>query len=251
MKKVFSLFLLALFLIQISPAQDEEPIPPKRSRLAKMGLFGGYTPGWLFLDVKPINAFLTAGHGAALKDDGMLMTGGAGAAYIMVLSNVRVGGMGMSGIQKSTALDGNGIRRDAELSVGMGGLTFEYVVPIVERLDLAMGGMLGWGGLSLTLRQSNGGTNTWVGEQGLFGSWTGGSPANVTRTLGGSFFVWAPTVNVEYAVLSWMGVRLGVSYVGMSFPSWDVDGHYDLIGVPSDIKGNGLMIQAGLFVGTF
>ena len=41
------------------------------------------------------------------------------------------------------------------------------------------------------------------------------------------------------------------AYVGMSFPAWEVDGEYELLGVPSDISGKGFMIQAGLFVGTF
>ena len=250
MRRFLSVLALILLINQLAPAQ-EEPIPPKRSRMVKMGLYGGYTPGWLFVDVKPINTFLTAGHGAALKDDGVLMTGGAGAAYIMVLPNVRVGGMGMSGGLKSTALEANGIRRDARLTVGLGGLTFEYVVPIVERFDVAFGGMLGWGATELTLRQSNGGSNTWVGEQELFGSWTAGNPGNMTRTLDGSFFLWAPTVNVEYAILSWLAVRVGAAYVGMSFPSWQVDGEYELLGVPSDISGKGFMIQGGLFVGTF
>ncbi len=250
MKRLITLVVLMLLVAQFASAQ-EEPIPPKRSRMAKMGLFGGYTPGWLFVDVKPLNAFLTAGRGAPLKEDGMLMSGGGGAAYIMVIPNVRVGGVGMSGGLKSTSIDGNAIRRDAELSVGLGAVTIEYVVPVVERLDVAFGAMLGWGGLELTLRQSNGGPNTWVGEQDLFGAWTAGSPGNMTRTLSGSYFLWAPTLNVEYAFLSWLGARVGVSYVGMSFPSWDVDGKHELLGVPSDITGKGLMIQAGLFVGTF
>ena len=157
----------------------------------------------------------------------------------------------MSGGLKSTSIDGNAIRRDAELGVGIGAVTIEYVVPVVERLDVAFGAMLGWGWLELTLRQSNGGPNTWVGEQDLFGAWTAGSPGNMTRTLSGSYFLWAPTLNVEYAFLSWLGARVGVSYVGMSFPSWDVDGKHELLGVPSEVTGKGLMIQAGLFVGTF
>ncbi len=250
MRRFLSILILTLVVFELAAAQ-EEPIPPKRSRMVKMGLYGGYTPGWLFVDVNPINAFLASGHGAALKDGGVFMTGGAGAAYIMVLPNVRMGGMGMSGGLKSTALDAGGIRRDARMTVGLGGLTFEYVLPIVERFDVAFGALLGWGGMDLTLRQSNGGPNTWVGEGELFGQWTAGSPPNVSRTLGGSFFVWAPTVNMEYAILSWLGVRLGAAYVGMSFPSWEVDGEYELLGVPSDISGKGFMIQAGLFVGTF
>ena len=106
MKRLLILLVLASLAAPLVTAQDE-PIPPKRSRMAKMGLFGGFTPGYLMMDVKPINSFITAGRGAALKEGGVFMTGGAGAAYIMVLQNVRVGGMGMSGGLKSTSLDGS------------------------------------------------------------------------------------------------------------------------------------------------
>jgi hypothetical protein len=250
MKRLAALGLLLGVLISLGIAQ-EEPIPPKRSRTVKVGLFGGFTPGWLFVDVKPINSFLAAGKGAPLKEDGVFMTGGAGAAYIMLLPNVRVGGIGMTGSIKSTSIDINAIRRDAEMRVGFGGITVEYVLPVTERFDIAFGGMLGWGGIDLTLRQSNGGSNTWTGEQQLFGLWNAGTPGNLTRTLSGSFFIWSPTVHVEYSLLGWLGVRLGASYVGMVFPSWRVDGNYDLLGVPSDVSGRGFMVQAGLFVGTF
>jgi hypothetical protein len=231
-------------------AQDE-PIPPRRSKALKVGLFGGFTPGWLFLDVKAVNAFLTAGHGAAVSDGGVFMSGGTGSAYIMLLPNVRIGGMGLSGGLKSSSLDAAQTRRDAELHVGFGGVSIEYVVPIVERLDIAFGGILGWGGVDLTLRQSNGGTNTWSSEQNLFSAWGLSSPNNTTRKLAGSFFLWSPTVNVEYAVMSWMAIRVGASYVGMSAPSWNVDGEYDLLGVPGDVSGKGVMIQGGILIGTF
>jgi hypothetical protein len=251
MKRSIAISVLLSLILTAGFAQ-EEPIPPKRSRAIKVGLYAGFTPGWLFVDVKPINDFLAVGKGAALKENGVFMTGGAGAAYIMLLPNVRVGGMGLTGTLKSTALpDGNNIRRDAELRVGFGGLTIEYVFPVLERLDIAVGGMLGGGGMDLTLRQSNGGSNTWDGEQTLFGQWTAGAPANMTRTLSGSFFIWSPTVNIEYALLGWLGVRIGASYVGMSFPSWTVDSNYDLLGVPNDVSGRGFMIQAGIFVGTY
>jgi hypothetical protein len=256
MKRLLSIILLLGLFIACGYSQ-EEPIPPKRSRAVKVGLFGGFTPGWLSIDVAPINAFLTAGKGAALKDNGVFMTGGAGAAYIMVLPNVRVGGMGLTGVLKSTSLDGSNIRRDANLRVGFGGVTIEYVLPVVERLDISVGAMLGAGGMDLTLRQSNGGNNTWVGEQDLFGKWPDGPAStlyttpNITRTLSSMCFVWVPAVNIEYSVLGWLGVRLGASYVGMSFPSWDVDGEYELLGVPSDVSGRGFMVQAGIFVGTF
>ena len=250
MRKLAIVLTLAATVWSAASAQ-EEPIPPKRSRMAKMGLFGGFTPGFLFPDVKPINDFLLKGKGAALNDGGMFLWGGGGAAYIMVVPNLRVGGVGMSGSIKSTSLSTLGIRRDAELKIGYGGVTIEYVVPIVERLDVAFGAALGVGGIDLTLRQSNGQTSTWTGEQDYLATGMGAPGSNITRVLSGSFFMYVPSVNVEFAFLGWLALRVGGSYVGMAAPSWRVDGNYDLIGVPGEVNGKGFMINAGLLVGTF
>ena len=254
--KVRILLLLILAGVSTLPAQDDPvaPIPPKRSRAAKVGAFGGFTPGYLFVDVAPINDFLVPAHGAALKNDGVFLFGGGGSAYIMFVPNLRVGGMGLGGQISSTSLDGAGIRRDAELGVAFAGVTIEYVLPVIDRLDVAVGGMLGGGGIDLTLRESAGGSLTWSGEWGNFGSGNyqnGGQVTNISRKLDGSFFVWVPSVSIEYAVLGWVGARLGASYVGMSAPSWTVDDKYDLLGVPGEVNGKGWMINAGLFVGTF
>ncbi len=252
------LFLTLLLAVAPSAvlAQDEPvaPIPPKRTRAAKIGAFGGFTPGVLFLDVKPINAFLQNAAGAPLKDNGVFLTGGAGAAYIMLVPNLRVGGLGMSGSIRSTSLSSGGLRRDAKLTAGFGGVTVEYVVPVVERLDVAVGGMLGWGGIDLELRQDAGGARTWQDEWDAFksgGLVPSGQIPNITRTLSGSYFVYIPSVNVEYAILGWLGARIGASYVGMAAPSWQLDNRYDLLGVPDNVTGKGLMVNAGFFVGTF
>ncbi len=251
MKRVLFTLCLTASVAVLGVAQ-EEPIPPKRSKAAKIGGLFGYTPGWLFVDTKPINEFILPAKGAALRESGVYMNGVGGGLYIMFVPNLRVGGLGMSGRSTSTSLDGFGVRRDVEMEVSFGGVTLEYVVPIVERLDLSFGATLGWGGLSLTLRQDNGGSLTWNGEWGNFGS--PGNPlplSNLTRKLSGSYFAYVPTVNIEYAILGWVGVRLGASYVGMAAPSWQVDDKYDLLGVPSNVNGRGFMINAGLFVGTF
>ncbi len=251
MKRV--LFTLChIVLVAAGSVAQEEPIPPKRSKAAKIGGLFGYTPGWLFVDTKPINDFIVPAKGASLKESGVYMNGIGGGLYIMFVPNLRVGGLGMSGSSKSTSLDGFGMRRDVEMEVSFGGVTLEYVVPIVERLDLAVGTMLGWGGVSLTLRQDNGGSLTWNGEWGNFGNPGSVGPVyNLTRKLSGSYFVYVPSVNFEYALLGWIGLRLGASYVGMALPSWKVDDKYDLLGVPSKVSGKGFMINAGLFVGTF
>ncbi len=251
MKKAILILLLGLFCASSLFAQDE-PIPPKRSKMPKVGLFAGFTPGWLNVDVGPVNEFITSAKGEPLGTSGMFMYGGAGAIYIMVIPNVRIGGTGMSGVLSSTALENaTGLRRDAKLNVGFGGITIEYVFPIVERLYISAGAMLGWGGMDLTMRVSNGSANTWSDESAFLGKGLVAPGNNITRTYTGNFFVYVPSVNVEYAIVGWLGVRLGVSYVGMSFPSWKVDGNYDFLNVPSSVKGSGFMAQGGIFVGTF
>lgn len=245
--------LTILALTAMAGFAQEEPIPPKRSKAVKFGFFGGYTPGWVSVDVAPINAFLQK---TPLKDNGVFLHGGAGAAYIMFVPNLRVGGLGMSGSISSSAVDNAGFKRDAKLKLGFGGVTIEYVIPIVERLDVAVGGMLGTGGIDLVLSQSNGANDTWTTERDAYnnvmiGNSPNATPPNVTRTLNGSYFVYIPSVNIEYAFLGWMAVRAGVSYVGMAAPSWKVDATYDLSNVPDNVSGKGLMINAGLLVGIF
>ena len=168
----------------------------------------------------------------------------------------------MSGSISSTSLDAaTNIRRDVQLKIGYGGITVEYVVPIMERFDFAFGTMLGTGGIDLTLRKSNGGSNTWESERGFLGATGGGvtpagaelgsPPDNVTRVLTGSFYILIPSVCFEYAVTGWFALRLGASYSVMFAPTWKVDSNYDLLGVPSNVKGNGMMVNLGLLVGTF
>lgn len=232
---------------------QEEPIPPKRTKMGKVGLFGGFLPGWLSVDVTSINDFIVHANGVPLSNNGVFMLGGGGAVYVMVLPNVRLGGVGMSGSLKSTGIQSppSDIRRDAKLNIGYGGVSIEYVIPIIERLDFAAGIMLGGGGIDLTMRVSNGGNNTWGSEQTFLATGIGGTTNNVTRTYSGAFFIWSPMVNVEYAILGWLAFRVGASYLGMSFPSWKVDGNYELLGVPSGVSGKGFMVQGGVLLGMF
>jgi hypothetical protein len=242
-----------IFCWSIFAYSQEELIPPRRSRMAKVGLFGAFTPGVIFPDVKPINDFLKGGGAAPLKEDGVFLWGGAGAAYIMLVPNLRVGGVGMSGSIKSTLVNvSTNVRKEAELRIGYGGVTIEYVVPIFEELDVAGGVMLGTGGIDLVLRQSNGASDTWQTEQDFLGNGLATpTPNNVTRTISGKFFVYVPSVYIEYSILGWLAVRGGASYVGMVAPSWHVDDNYEVVGVPGTVNGKGFMANIGIMLGTF
>jgi hypothetical protein len=252
MKKYIAL-VIALLLIDVCALHaQEELIPPKRSRGAKVGALLGFTAGYLFMDTQPINDFLVKSGAAPVSSNGVFLYGGAGAAYIMLVKNLRVGGIGMSGHTSSSIVDAaTGIRRDSKLTAGYGAITFEYVVPIVERLDFIGGLNLGWGGIDIEMTKSTGGSTTWEQEQAAFGSPNLTTTNNLTRTLSGNFFIWTPSVSLEYAFLGWLGVRVGASYLGMSSPSWEVDKNFDLVGVPSNVTGKGWMVNGGIFIGTF
>ncbi len=251
MKRSLALLIAFSMLAACTLHAQEEPIPPKRSRGAKVGALLGFTMGYLFMDTAPINEFLKAGGAAPVSDNGVFLYGGAGAAYIMLVKNLRVGGIGMSGHTSSSIVDAGGVRRDSKLTAGYGAITFEYVLPIVERLDLVGGLNLGWGGIDIELTKSTSGSTTWQQEQAAYGSPNLTSTNNLTRTLSGNYFIWTPSVSVEYAFLGWLGARVGVSYLGMSSPSWEVDKNFDLVGVPSNVTGKGWMVNGGIFLGTF
>ncbi len=246
----FYFVLSTTFLIAQEQEEEEELLPPKRAKVSKLGGGGGFTPSWLFLDVDPINQFLKNANAAPLDDDGMLLYGGQGYGYIMLVENLRIGGMGLSGTRKSKALDPNSnTRRDIEYNVGYGAVTIEYTFPVVPRLDIVAGVALGGGGVGLKMTKNQLDTKVWNDLWTEYGS---NQPTQeYTRQLEGTFFVYQSSLNVEYALLRWVGLRVGVSYVGMSSGSWKMDGNYDVINVPSDVSGKGFMLNTGIFVGTF
>jgi hypothetical protein len=252
MRRLVGFLLLFSILAPLAVAQ-EEPIPPRRTKAPKVGLFAGYTPGLLFFDVAPINEFLLGTGASPLNDEAMFVQGGAGALYILVIPNVRVGFMAMSGSRTATTANiPTGIRQDVDVSISFGGFTFDYVWTVIPKLDVSAGTMIGWGGMDLTLRkQLPGGSQSWEGEKDLFTNWNSQTGTVLTRNLSGSFFTLVPALSVEYAISGWVGVRVGASYVVMLAPSWQLDGEYDLAGVPSSVKGSGFMLNAGIFVGTF
>ncbi|MBI1805700.1 MAG: hypothetical protein HYR76_01460 [Ignavibacteria bacterium] len=248
------LILCTLFVLEmpaLAQEDEEEPLPPRRHTQAKIGGAGGFTQNLLFLDLDPINEVLRNSNAAEFEKGPMLLVGGQGYGYILVIPNLRIGGIGGSGTIKSKSLDlSTKTRRDVELSVGFGGVTIDYVIPVIPRLDVACGVLLGGGGTTIKMTRDQGAPKVWSDLWSGFGDVVG-STNEYSRTLSGSFFVYQPSVNVEYAVLRWLGLRAGVSYLGMAGNNWKLDDKYELVGVPDRVSGKGFMFNGGIFLGTF
>jgi len=248
-----SLFCILFMLFSRASGQVEEeytPIPPAKPSTGKIGGGGGYTPAWLFMDLDKLNETIVAAGGTPFDGGRMMLNGGQGYAYLLLVQNLRIGGVGMSGSRTTSRIEtSTNTRRDVELGVGYGGVTLEYALSVVPRLDLTFGTVIGGGSMSLTIRRDAGTAKEWGDLWGEFGS---PQPApEFTRKMEGSFFVVQPSVTLEFALLRWLGVRAGVGYLGMAGGSWKLDNEYDLAGVPDGIGGSGWMINTGIYLGTF
>ncbi len=259
---IYVVCLIFVLTIPILAQEEEEiPFPPQRHAQAKIGGAGGFTQNLLFINLDPINEILKNSNAAQFKKNPMLLLGGQGYGYIMVIPNLRIGGLGAGGSMIQSSLDTNGhefglpnVRRDVELSVRFGGVTIEYAVSIIPQLDVAIGIMLGGGSTRIKMTRNENSDKVWGDVWDKFGS-SNDDPNRLTdeytRNLSGSFFIYQPSLNIEYAVLRWVGLRLGVSYNGMMVNKWTLDDKYDIIGVPDKISGKGFMINGGIFLGTF
>jgi len=259
MTKRFVAAVVCLFIITAAPAfsqqnDDDEPLPPPHHAQVKIGGAGGFTQSALFLNLDPINDVLRSHGGAPLSNNPLFMMGGQGYMYVLVVQNLRLGGIGMSGSMSSRSIDTslNNLRRDVQLSAGYGGITADYVIPVIPRLDITVGAVLGWGNVTMRITHGQGDV-AWDNLWSDFGSGTSPTIPQFTHKITGSFFLYQPTVNVEYAVLRYLGLRVGVGYQGTAGTSWSFDDQSDseVIGVPSGIGGKGFVINGGIFLGTF
>ncbi len=254
MRRWFMCFA-AGFILAVSPALAQiddhpDPVPPKRSSQVKLGFAAGVTPSWLFLDLDPVNAVLAASNAATFSKNGLYMSGIQGYAYILFVPNLRVGGIGAGGSMESSSLElSSNTRRTVKLSVGLGGVTFDYVVPVIPRLDFTVGTMLGGGNMKFNMTRDNGTGKVWGDLWSEYGS--SQPTAEFSRTLEGSFFLYEPSVGVEVAVMRWLGLRAGVSYLGTAGNSWKLDDRYDITGVPDGVNPKGFRFTTGIYLGTF
>ncbi|MFZ1730838.1 MAG: hypothetical protein WAV84_12005 [Bacteroidota bacterium] len=252
MHRLLTALLLLLLLVSSAIAQDDEDFEIRPNRRQRgggiVGGGGGITPTWHFLNTTDLNSALAAKGMPQLGEDGLFLFGGQGYAYIMIVPNLRVGGMGYAGSVEAVPdphMD-RGVEpfRKTELSVGAGGLTVEYVIPF-GRFHIAVGGMLGAGSYTLTLTQNDFKGKTWGG---LFPS-SPTSPGDTRHEISSSFFTWQPSLTMEYEVHSFVVLGVTGGYFG-GRGSWELDKNFDLLDVP-EFNFESPFVRLGLTFGLF
>ena len=243
MKKL--VLILIIFLSSLSLPQNEPYFD------TPFGFGGGFLPMWIVPKVDGFNQQLKAFGSGELSASGMYGSGGAGFAYIMVVPNLRVGGLGVGAVKKEASFSNN-YKREIQYTSGFGGLTIEYTLPFIKSVGVSIGGIIGGGNTTIELFRNNNSLswdNLWSDIS---------DPAKSTdyysRKIYSNYFVLAPTLNIDIPFYRFMSFRLGVGHTFTFMDNkdgWKFDNEQDLYNVPSDMSNDQLFIQTGIFFGFF
>ncbi len=204
----------------------------------------GYVPAWYIPNVDPINNQLNQIGMPELSTSGFYSSGIAGYLYVGFVKNLRIGGMGYGG-----SISTSDENREVIYSLGGGGLTIEYTLPFIKNLGVSLGASIGAGNLELDIYR-NSGSFSWEG------TWEILSDPNVTsesyyRKLQNSYWMFSPTINLDYPIYRFVSLRLGAGYQITFADDWTADNDQSVSGIPSDLNGNSFFIQSGIFIGFF
>ena len=236
MKKAF------IFILLIAAgrclAQDGEDV----GWIARFGAAGGFTPSIVFPNLDPVNAEIKNLGIGQFSNSALLTYGGGGYIYILMVDNLRIGGMGIGG-SKSTSGFAGGFNNEVIYNYGFGGLTVEYTLPFIKKTAVSVGAIIGAGSASIEVNQ-NKNDFTWNN------SWDGTS-GNNSHKFTNNFFTITPTINADIPLSRFVALRIGGGYVLSFNNEWKVDNGQSLSGVPSNLKSNSFFIQTGIFLGFF
>jgi len=245
MKKLL-FFILILISLRTSFAQEGEDI----GWVARFGAAGGFSPTLVFPNVDAINQQLTKLNIPTLSN-GMFIYGGGGFAYVMIVDNLRLGGIGLSGSQSTSGkLSAIYLGNSFELkhSYSFGGLTIEYTLPFINKIAVSIGGIIGLGTQTVETFL-NDGKYDWnsIWPPSVASSF--GYRLAIKSELKNNFIAFTPTLNVDFPLSRFIAVRVGGGYVLPIKEKWEVNNGQEIIGIPGDMKANTFFIQTGIYFG--
>ncbi|MGE5812516.1 MAG: hypothetical protein ACM339_13495 [Ignavibacteria bacterium] len=241
MKKYLAFFCILIFT-GFGYSQDSKYFD------APFGGGGGFSPGWYFVNLDPVNEQLK-GTVPELNSAGVFTTGGGGFIYIGVIKNLRIGGMGFGGSTSESAFSSSdGYNREVIYSISGGGVTIEYTLPFIKKVGVSLGALIGGGGIQIEAFRNSGNfewNEIWTE---INSSSTSG---NLHRTLKNNFWIISPTLNIDIPFYRFLAFRIGGGYQISLGDNWEIENEHELSGVPSELNGRSFFIQSGIFIGFF
>lgn len=238
--------ILFAVLVLLSPkslfAQEAEDV----GWVARFGAAVGLTPAYVFPNFDPINAQIKEMKIDQLSTSGMFVVGGGGYAYIMLVDNLRIGGMGVTGTKSTSGTVGI-LNKEVKYNYSFGGVSVEYTLPFIQNIAVSVGTVIGMGTTSVEIFQNSGifnWTDTWRKvNDGIV------MTNQVSDKMTNSFYSITPTLNVDIPLSRFVAVRVGGGYVASFGNDWKINNEKTLNATPSDLSSNSFFIQTGIFFG--
>ncbi len=242
--KIKSVIFFIIFIIAADILQSQD----RKYFDTPFGGGGGYTPGWYFPNLDPLNKELSVIDIPELSEIGFYSSGGAGFIYIGFVDYLRIGGMGFGGTTSETSSkDANGFTKEVRYNLSGGGLTVEYSLPFIRNVAVSFGILFGGGSIKIDVYNNNS-NFSW---DDIWNETGNDSSQNINRSLNNSFFIFAPTLNIDIPLNRFISFRIGGGYQITFSEDWKVDNDQELKNAPSDLNGNTFFLQSGIFIGFF
>jgi hypothetical protein len=240
MKKVFAVIFATLLLNTFVFSQDSQYFD------APFGGGVGYTPGWYFPSMYQVNLQMKTFGLPEFSNSGFYTSGISGFLYLGFIPQLRIGGMGFGGSTSMSAIV-NGENREAVYSLGGGGVTIEYTLPLVRNFGISVGAAIGRGDLKIELYKNSGSfdwNNAW--------SEISTTPtSNYSRTLDNKYWIFTPAINFDIPFQRFVNFRIGAGYQFTFGDNWTIENNQPLNNVPSGLNGKSFFIQSGVYIGFF
>ncbi len=218
--------------------------------LPSFAFAGGVTAGWHFNPVKNLNTELKNAGFPEFSENGFLTLGGGGFIDLPVKSNfLRIGGFGNGFTSKLSKQVNDSLKKDANYSLGQGGLSFEYVIPLSKVFDVSFGTQVSTGQLKLELYQYGNDAGNYSSVFGELQNNT--STTNIARTFKSRFYTVQPQFGIGIMLRKFMYMKIDCGYQLGAQNTWRVDNDVEVKDFPKGIEAKGLVVNVGLNFGLF
>ncbi|MCC7159258.1 MAG: hypothetical protein IT281_06950 [Ignavibacteria bacterium] len=218
--------------------------------LPSFAIAGGPTAGWHFNPVKDLNLQLKNAGFPEMSESGFLTLGGGGFIDLPMKSNfLRIGMFGSGFTSKQTRAVNDSLTKAANYSMGLGGFSLEYVLPLSKVFDISFGSQFSTGLLKLELYQYGKDLGNYSGTYLQFQN--ASSSSDISRVYKSRFFTAQPQIGVGIMLRKFMYLKIDCGYqIGIQ-NTWRVDNDVEVKDFPKGIEAKGLVVKLGLNFGLF
>jgi hypothetical protein len=214
----------------------------------RIGFAGGYLPGWNYYNFDKLNSFIELTGALKFSNHGFFYHGGGGYIYIMIVPNLRIGGIGLGGNQTLTSRTIIGNIKEIKFNQSFGGLSLEYTSSI-SSVNISYGAIIGVGETKIYLKSLFGNAN-WNDIWKYFED-TMTTNHSYSNSISANYLTLVPILNLEYSLSRFTAIRLGCGYAINFNSSWYLNENEKVQNVPSNILENNFFLSGGILIGFF